>query len=255
MAKRIAGTALALLVLVAATTASQSSGPDGNELLRRADEAVYPDAFVAEMELVTERSGGRSLRMEFLVTYKEETGTLLEISGEGRWAGMRMLTTGDSLLLYNPRAGSSRPVRLTAAEGFQGSFFSNRDIADPRYDQDYRAVSVTSETAQVEGIGAVEVYRVQAEATTPEAAYGRLTMLLRVEDSLPLRVNYFSRSGAHVKTMRVTEIRELAGRPRPAAYRMEPADRSDAYSSVRIISMTARDDIDDSMFTEDYLTR
>ncbi len=250
--------ALALYVALPFSLAAQADdggAPDGDELLRRADEAVYPRAFEAQMELANRRPGGRSLSMEFLITHEEESGTLLEISGEGRWAGMRMLTRGESLLLYNPTAGSSRPVRLTAAEGFYGSFFSNRDIAEPRYHQDYRAMRVTAETAQVAGPGPVLVYRVDAEATTPEAAYGSLTILLRASDALPLVVEYFARAGAHVKTMRVTEIRELAGRPRPTTYRMEPADQSGVYSTVRVISMTAYDDIDDSVFTEDHLTR
>lgn len=226
-----------------------------DELIGRAEAAMYPRAFESRMEVETRDTRGRTTTMSFEVLHERDRGTLMEITGPGRWEGIRMLTEGETLLLYNPRAGADRPVRLTPRQSFQGSFFSNRDIAGVRFDEDYRAAQLTVEDLDHSSLGAVPTFRLEAEPRRREAAYGRIVLWLRRTDEIPLRVEYYARSGALLKSMTTLEIAELGGRSRPSVMRMEPADLEEAYSIVRILEMQAREDIDDSRFTESYLTR
>ncbi|WP_394706901.1 outer membrane lipoprotein-sorting protein [Marispirochaeta sp.] len=41
--------------------------------------------------------------------------------------------------MYNPKSNSSRPLRLSPEQSFQGTVFSNNDVSDQQYTDDYKA--------------------------------------------------------------------------------------------------------------------
>lgn len=244
--------AVTLLALAAAATAA---GQNAHELLMQAEDSLYPDSFYMEMRIETERPDRRNTDMQFESYHKDGVGTFIEITGPSRSRGIRFLSKEENLWLYNPRSNSRRAIRLSPRDSFQGTLFSNHDIGDPQYTDDYEARQLPDEQIDHPEMGAVDTRVIEARPTTDEAPYGRIKMWLRAEDLIPVQMEYYARSGLLFKRMYLSDIRELAGAQRPAVMRMESLQLQDAFSRVEILTMEERSDLSDRRFTEANLTR
>lgn len=243
---------MALLALAAATTATAQ---EAVELLKHAEDALYPDSFYMEMRIETERPDRRNTQMEFESYHKDGVGTFIEITAPARSRGIRFLSKEENLWLYNPRSNSRRAIRLSPRDSFQGTLFSNHDVGDPKYTDDYEARKLPDERIDHPEMGAVETRVIEALPTRDEAPYGRIKMWLRAEDLIPVQMEYYARSGLLFKRMYLSDIKELAGAERPAVMRMESLQLRDAYSRVEILALKERTDLSDRRFTEANLTR
>ncbi|NBC28470.1 MAG: outer membrane lipoprotein-sorting protein, partial [Spirochaetes bacterium] len=182
-------------------------------------------------------------------------GTFIEITAPARSRGIRFLSKEENLWLYNPRSNSRRAIRLSPRDSFQGTLFSNHDVGDPQYTDDYEARQLQDEGINHPQMGAVETRVIEALPTTDEAPYGRIKMWLRAEDLIPVQMEYYARSGLLFKRMYLSNITELAGAHRPAVMRMESLQLQNAFSRVEILTLEERTDLSDRRFTEANLTR
>ncbi len=244
----------------------------GEELVELADDALFPRTFVATMRMTTERPGRRTTEMLFENYHQDGEGTFMEVSEPRRSSGMRFLQKENELWMYNPRSSTRRAIRLAPRDSFQGSVFSNNDVSDPKYADDYNARTGEVETIDHPEQGRVQTLRIDAEAAHDQSAYGRIEMWLWPDrDSgagaaavsktdrplrvIPLRIDYYSRSGLLFKRMTLLEIGELAGARRPAVMRMESLEEEDAVTTVRIESLEARETLPTRLFSQQELTR
>lgn len=253
---------LALLVAAsvafAGLAAAQTDGsPDvsADEMLARMESALYPDSFFMRTRMETHRPDRRDTTMTMEAYHKQGVGTLIEVLAPARSRGMRFLQKEESLWLYNPRAGGRRAIRLSPRESFQGSVFSNNDVGDPTYTDDYSARYGEPETVDHPTLGAVETYVIIAEPTHQEAAYGKIVAWVRTSDAAPVQMELYAKSGLLFKRMTLSNFIELAGRQRPAMMRMDSMVQENTYSIVEIEAMEVRDDLEDRMFTQANLTR
>lgn len=230
-------------------------GQSAESLLEQAENSLYPDNFYMRMRIVTERPDRRNTDMVFEVYYKDAVGTFIEIQEPSRSRGIRFLSKEENLWLYNPRSNSRRAIRLSPRDSFQGTLFSNHDIGDPQYTDDYQARRLSDETIEHPELGSVETQVIEATPTSDEAPYGRIVMWLRQADAVPLQMEYYARSGLLFKRMYLSDIRELAGAERPAIMRMESMQLENAFSEIRILALEERNDLSDRRFTEANLTR
>ncbi|MFP4153539.1 MAG: outer membrane lipoprotein-sorting protein [Alkalispirochaeta sp.] len=244
-------------------------GPE--QLMTLADDALFPESFVATMRMTTTRPGRRDTEMLLDNYHLEGAGSFMEVTEPRRSAGMRFLQKDEDLWMYNPRASSRRALRLSPRESFQGSVFSNNDVADPEYADDYTPSLEDTETLDHPEEGRVTTIRISAVASHDEAAYGRIEMWLMPDPEgatgaegaagasslrvIPLRIDYFSRSGLPFKRMTLLEIGDLAGARRPRLMRMESLEEEGAVTTVRIESLEARDEIPSRLFSRQELTR
>jgi len=250
-------------------------GPE--ELMNLADDALFPESFVATMRMTTTRPGRRDTEMVLDNYHLEGAGSFMEVTEPRRSAGMRFLQKDEDLWMYNPRASSRRALRLSPRDSFQGSVFSNNDVSDPEYADDYTASLEGTETLDHPEEGRVTTIRINAVASHDEAAYGRIEMWLMPDAEgapgaggaagagassgtvplrvIPLRIDYFSRSGLPFKRMTLLEIGDLAGARRPRLMRMESLEEEGAVTTVRIESLEARNDIPPRLFSRQELTR
>ncbi|MFP4484398.1 MAG: outer membrane lipoprotein-sorting protein [Spirochaetaceae bacterium] len=247
-------TATAILVLVAVATGTIFAQSE-EALLREAEDALYPDSFYMRTRIETKQPNRRSTEMVFESLHKDGVGTLIEIQEPPRLRGIRFLIKDESLRLFNPRSNSRRAIRLSPRDSFQGSLFSNHDLGNPGYTDDYEASHLGEETIDHPELGRVETVILEATAGTDEAPYGRIRMWLRREDSVPVQMEYYARSGLLFKRLYLSDIRELAGRQRPAVMRMESLQLENAFSRVEILELEERTDLPDQHFTEDNLIR
>jgi hypothetical protein len=268
--RRILPAGVVIIILVASgwLPAQASQPPDGldpapmarvpaDELLESLERTIFPESFVASMRMTTERTGRRTTEMVLDNYHLDGTGTFMEVTAPSRSRGMRFLQKGSDLWMYNPRSGSRRAIRLSPRDSFQGSVFSNNDVSDPDYSDDYRAAHAGTARIAHPTFGTVESVVIEADASHDEAPYGRIVVYLSSVDgrAVPLQFDYYSRSGLHFKQMTLDRYENLAGAFRPRVMRMESLEEEGAVTTVTIESLEARDDIPSRFFNQQELTR
>ncbi|MBU0935772.1 MAG: outer membrane lipoprotein-sorting protein [Spirochaetes bacterium] len=246
-----------LLVLILGTglfLTPLATAQDPAALLQALEQVLNPDNYRMVMNMTTQRPGKADTAFTLEILHNAGVGSRMEILQPARSAGIRFLQLGEELWLYNPRAGGSRAIRLSSQEAFQGSLFSNEDISTPDYQSDYRAQLAGTELLQHPDFGTIEVRRLQALARSDSSAYSRIDFLLTLPDNMPLRIEYYARSGLLFKTMTLGWFTELAGRIRPRIYRMESLAEPGAVTTVSIEKLEERDNPAD-LFDPAKLTR
>lgn len=172
-----------------------------------------------------------------------------------RSRGLRFLQIEEDVWMYNPRARSSRAVRPSPRASFQGSVFSNRDLSDPQFTDDYTVRIARTETIAHDELGEVDCYVLEAEAAGDNVAYARIRMWVRVADALLLRAEYYAKSGLLYKRSEFGGITELGGRERPMQIRMISQQAQGTVSTMIIHSLRISDSLPARQFTQSYLTR
>ncbi|MFP4363548.1 MAG: outer membrane lipoprotein-sorting protein [Spirochaetia bacterium] len=244
-----------VLFVLMITIAAAAFGITGQEIIDNADNAMYPENFRAVMTLTTEGPARRDRSMTIQTFYKQDTGTFMEIQEPPRSRGTRFLQRNEALWMYNPRSGSRRAIRLSARDSFQGSLFSNNDIGDPNYADDYTTELLGTESYTHEELGEIEVYRVEGRANSEEVPYSHIIMLITTDDFIPLYIEYYARSGTLFKRMRFSGIQQIAGRRRPTVFTLRSEEAQDTYSRLTIEELEERNNLPDSMFNQNRLTR
>jgi outer membrane lipoprotein-sorting protein len=226
-----------------------------DQIVRRAEQSVFPDAFVMQAALTTMESSSESSKMEMSVSFKRNVGSRIELLSPPRSRGMRFLQKEGALWLFNPQAGSSQAIRLSPKAAFQGSVFSNRDVGDPQYSTEYVMSVSGTETIDDPRLGPVPTVVLEGTARNEMVAYSRVKLWVRSSDDMLLKAEYYAKSGLLFKRALFTGIRVLAGRERPTVIRMVSFDQPDRESIMTIASLQEKPDLPDSLFTLAALTR
>jgi outer membrane lipoprotein-sorting protein len=225
------------------------------KILKQAETIIYPDSFHVKNTLTTTGPGKNPAPIVFDVFHKKDTGTVMNILKPARSRGIRFLEKENGLWMYNPKARSGNAIRLSPRSSFQGSVFSNNDVSDSRYSDDYATVIKGEETLDAPELGQVPCLVLDGTAKHERAAYARIVMWVRKTDYLPLRMDYYARSGLLFKQMTLSVFKHTAGRLRPTKITMKSFELEDTVSTVLFEDMAIRNDLPDSMFTQASLTR
>ncbi len=249
-----AAAVLFLTALAAApTVAAQSLAPD--EIIRRAEQSVYPDVFLMHATLQTLRSGGSPTTMEMTISYKRGVGARIELLSPARSRGIRFLQKEGALWMFNPLAGTSQAIRLSPKAAFQGSVFSNRDVGDPQYSLDYEMRLVGTESFDHPQAGRVDALVLEGTARSERSAYSKVRLWVRAGDYLLLQSEYYAKSGLLFRRAIFEGIRQMSGRERPTVVRMTSLDQPGRGSVLTISRLEEQPDLPDSLFTLSALTR
>ncbi len=243
------------LIILFLLVASGISAQDGDSLLQAMDETLFPRNYRMTFAVETTESNGRQRNMELSVNYLHGIGSYMEMLAPARSRGTRFLQRDDALWMFIPRSGARSAIRLSGRDSFQGSVFSNRDMGESSYTQDYHAQIIRRENFVHDEMGEVPAIVLEAVPAHEEAAYGRLLIWLTEDEHIPLRLEYFVRSGMKVKVMDLFNIQNIAGRRRPLRMEMRSLEEEGKVSVVRISELEAVNDFPARIFTQQYLTR
>ena len=101
----------------------------------------------------------------------------------------------------------------------------------------------------------IKRYQAIRDATTPEAAYGHIILWVRQGDLLPLKFDYYAKSGLLFRQMVLSEYKQLAGRIRATRLEMTSLDKKGTKTVLHIDRMDLRDDIPDTLYNLTNLTK
>ncbi|MEI6874386.1 MAG: outer membrane lipoprotein-sorting protein [Spirochaetota bacterium] len=239
---------LALLCFPAA------AAPTADEILTAVDKALFLGSYVSRVTMETTESGAAPRSMTFETQSRKDRGSYLEIVAPARTKGTRFLQLDGSLWMFNPKAGSSNALRLSSRDSFQGSTFSNADVGKNQFSDDYAATLAPDAILEHEELGQVPCQVIEASARVDSAAYGKIVMWARKGDFMPLRMEYYAKSGLLFKRMKLSKIRPFGAITRPSVMRMESLEKK---GTVTVLTMEALEpkDIPLSVFNKNYLTR
>ena len=167
----------------------------------------------------------------------------MEMLSPARSKGTRFLQTQGALWMYSPLSGSRTTLRLSPRESFQGSVFSNNDMSDTTWSNDYAAGLLGSASVDHPDFGRVEAWVISGKALRRDVPDGEIRLYLRKDGLLPLRVEYYAKSGLLLKTMELSDYALTAGRLRPRRMVMTAADGTGERSTVLIGDLREKTDL------------
>jgi outer membrane lipoprotein-sorting protein len=230
------------------------AAPSADEILNAVDRTLFLSSYVSRVTMETTEPGSAPRSMTFESQARKDKGAYLEIVAPARTKGTRFLQLEGSLWMFNPKAGSSNALRLSSRDSFQGSTFSNADVGKSQFSDDYEARLAPEAVLDHAELGAVPCYVIEAAAKTDTAAYGKIVMWARKTDFMPLRMEYYAKSGLLFKRMDLSKIRSFAAITRPSVMRMESLEKKGTITTLTMEALEAKD-VPLAVFNKNYLTR
>jgi outer membrane lipoprotein-sorting protein len=193
----------------------------------------------------------RNMRLEAWSKGKEDT--LVRILAPLKEKGTATLKSGNSIYSYLPR--TDRTIRLTSGMmmgSWMGSHFTNDDLVkESRMSEDYDPT--ISFEGEKDGHEVIEFTLIPK----PDApvVWGKVTLTLRAKDYVPLVEVYYDEDMKVSRTFTFSEVKEIAGLPRPMVMRVVPADKPGEYTQLTYEDLRFGGKIDDAFFSLSTLKR
>lgn len=192
--------ALAPLLLLAAT-----AEPSAEEILRRADAILAPDCFESELVMTTHRQDGEVRTFSMHVWKSGSSHHRIRFLSPADDRGAEVLRVGGQMWNFLPNL--KRAVRISPKQDFHGGDFSNADVLRVNLSEDYVP---TLERAEKEG------FVLRLKAKDDSLAYDSIRYWIRRGDFMPLRQEFFTRSGKLVRKLDYLEPKRFGRGVRPS---------------------------------------
>jgi Outer membrane lipoprotein-sorting protein len=165
-----------------------------------------------------------------------------DLAGAG-FLQIQKRTGDDERYLFLPELKRSRRISGNLrGNSFMGTDFSFADL-DRRDLRDSTAKRLPDET-----IGTFPCFRIDATPTRSDSPYSRLELWIRMDNSLPLKMNMYDASNALFKTFTAQEVRRVSGHWYVTKSKM--VDHLHGHETQLVMdSVVFNDDIPDEEFT------
>ena len=199
------------------------------ELLDRVDDLFRGESSHGVMSMkVTTEHWSRELKLEEWSEGKDKS--LIRILSPRKERGTATLKVGNNIWNYLPKV--KRVIKLPSSmmgDAWMGSHFTNDDLVkDSRMADDYDYE--TTFHGERDGEAVTEI----TCKPKPDAAvvWGKIVMLIRDRDLMPLVSEYFGEDMKVARMMRFSGFREMGGRLVPAEMVIIPADKPKELTAV-----------------------
>lgn len=197
-----------LLSLVFAAGLNAYSQEDGNAILKKVENNMSSDNRVFEATMIVH--GLRNTRTMTLKTYSVGTKeSFTEYLSPPRDRGTKMLKIENQLWIYSP--STDRIIQISGSllrQSVMGSDLSYEDMMDDRKLTDvYDAVKEGNEL--IDGRNAVVL---KLTATVTDIAYYTQRLWVDTERFIPLKEEFYARSGQLLKRTTLSDVKQIQGR-------------------------------------------
>tara|TARA_B100000949_G_C14244619_1_gene435217 strand:- start:308 stop:1063 length:756 start_codon:yes stop_codon:yes gene_type:complete len=194
---------------------------------------------------ITTRHWKRTLRMEYWSKGKEKS--LIRILSPKKEKGTATLRSGNNLWNYLPKV--KRVIKLPSSmmsASWMGSHLTNDDLVKETRMADDFTYEVTFH-GERGGQKVVEVTCIPKEDAV--VVWGKVAVLARVADYLPVELKYFDEDFKLARTLIFSDIREFGGKTIPATMSMTPADKPHESTVMTYEQITFGEDYEDGFFS------
>ena len=219
--------------------ATPTTAPDAESILKRADtfRNGWP-SYVLHVKITNFESDKADEEKLYEVSQKGTEKTYVEFLSP-REKGQHLLMLGDDMWVFLP--DTSRPIRITPLERLSGDA-SNGDVARTNYAADYTPTFVRTEKVGVDQCSVLDL-----AAKRKGATYQRILFWVRVEDSRPVKAEFYLTSGKHIKSATFDEYAPIGGHSELRRMTLYDEIRHNSHSVLEYSGITPRE-LPDKLF-------
>ncbi len=240
---------LALLLTIPAVTSAQETGAEWIERIENTERVDHSYA-VMRQTITTSTGAERTFTIRAWSAQEGDVALMVYVD-PARVAGDKILQLngGDDIWYYMKRRDTTRHFAgHTRRQSAMGSDFSYEDMASGDFSEDYTAEVLGYE--QMEGVRCVKL---KCTPTPSGPSYDYLILWAGEEDALTRRIEYYD-EGEHLKTLFITDFREVEGRT--VAMKLEMVShQKNSRTVMETVEVTFAREPDPSLFTKAALTR
>jgi outer membrane lipoprotein-sorting protein len=177
-----------------------------------------------------------------------------EVKGTGflQWAHKGR---DDDQWLYLPELKRTR--RITSRlrdQSFMGTDFSYRDLEILGEIQGWTENEAKSRLVGEDTVDGHACHVIELRPQQDDPSYERIVMWMDQKDLVPRKLDFYDTDGEHVKTLALTDIRNVG--PIPTAHKLEMRNlQKDSRTIVEIADVAHDTELSDDLFTQRYLER
>ena len=242
----------ALLISIMINGISSAEELTGQEIIKRMDDLMRGDTLRGKY-VMTVTTPGWTRRLELDAWNTGRDRTFIRILSPEKEVGTGTLRVKESMWNYLPSV--EKIIKIPPSmmlQPWMGSDFANDDLVkESSIVYDY-----THNIAGEEDIGGSMAYRIEL-IPKPGAAvtWGKLIFLIRKEDLLPVREEYYSDRGKLINVLEYSEIKQMSDRKIPALWRMASQVKEGHYTTIEVVDAVYNQPISEGIFTLENLRR
>ncbi len=243
---------LTISILGIALLATSLPAITASEILDKVDRNMVASSMKFSAELKISISGSVRTK-EFKGYSKGEDKAYMEFTSPSRDKGTRFLKLADEFWMYLPNVGKATKIAGHALrQSLMGSDFSYEDaVSNEELSESYDAVLEGEEK-----IGEENCYVLKLSLKEgAEGSYYTQKLWVGKQSFIPIKSEYFSRSGRLMKDVEILEFKRVSGRNYPTRIRMENKLRKNTWSEFVITDIQIGISIPTNVFTKGYLER
>lgn len=252
---------LGLAIAMCAATINAATGPTAEELAKKgfgSSFAGFQQGY-AEMRMVITKSTGVTIdRTVSFKSMRDSGGMLLYLMRFESPADIK-----DTAFLVRERKGAL-PAQYTylpakkqvqevgagkATSSFFGSDFIFADLLP--YPTDKKD-QVTLTRLEDKKVGGQDCYALQVAINDAQAPYSRIVASIQSKEMVPVQVEFFDRSNAALKTLRVRKLKKVDGKLVPVEFEMKN-EQTGSKTEVYVNNIDSKRKFQESEFTKDAL--
>jgi len=212
--------------------------PDAREIAQRAEEVLRGQGTRIEATMTIFSRKRRRARVITLRVFddRRDDRALVRVLSPEKHAGTALLKLPPNLWLFSPeKRETTRLPGPTWSEAFLGSDFSRDDLvrgSSGALDYDHRVLEVDLHAGEA---GDQRAFVVEYTAHPgARAAWARIVAWIEVEHATPLRLDYYAADGVLFRTLRLDDVREVAGRRFPHRWVMRRTGAEGRETQIQV---------------------
>jgi outer membrane lipoprotein-sorting protein len=235
-----------LIFLIISFLASGFSMQEGDDILRKVENNMSSDNRIFEATMIIH--GTRNTRTMTLKTYSVGTKqSFTEYLSPARDQGTKMLKLANQLWIYSP--STDRIIQISGSllrQSVMGSDLSYEDMMDDRKLTDvYSAAIEGNET--IDGRNTV-ILKLTAKVT--DIAYYTQKLWVDTERFIPLREEFYAKSGQLLKRTSLSDVKQISGRWFPTKIVYKDMLKQGDGTEFQFTSVQFNQPIPDYIFTK-----
>jgi outer membrane lipoprotein-sorting protein len=257
--KKTALTAALFLAAAFALQAQDASRPqDAGSIVRSSRDRIKADTMYTESTMALRKKNG-SVSERTIKQYSKDgpegKRIVIEFLRPASFEGVRFLTMetsggADNRWIYLPKA-DSEPRRLAAADGsksFQGTDFSNDDISSSSRNADLDVHTLLRE----ENLNGSSCYVIESVPKDKSYQYSKMVQWIDKGNMVTVKIELYDKRSSLIKTLEITELREVQGRLTPMATRMTTI-AAGTSTTITVNDIKYDEPLAESVFTREFL--
>ncbi len=220
---------------------------DATEIVKKADDLMQGLSSQSEMEMKVIRPTWSRI-ITFKSWGKGRDLSLTLITSPPKESGQSFLKLKNDMWSWNPTI--NRIIKFPPSmmsQGWMGSDYSNDDILkESSIVKDYTHKIIGSEK-----VSGYDCYKIELDPKENAAVvWGKIYLWISKGEYYELRAEYYDEDGKKVKTHLMSEVKFMYDRKLPTLFEIQPADKPNQKTEVRIISTKFNIPLAESFFSQ-----